>query len=304
MSKSLYKTLNVSENASADEIKKAYRKLARQYHPDINKTPEAEAKFKEINAAYEILSDEKKKKEYDTYGDSMFNGQNFSDFSRGFGSQSDLNDILNSIFGRSGGFNRSSRTRSSGGFGGFDSFFGGGMGGNSGFGGFGGEDIDLDIKATTSIPLKTALLGGTIQLNLNNSTFELKIPQGVTSGTKLRAKGKGRKLQGMQGDAIIEIKIAPMEGFEIDGLNLIQDVEVPLKYMLFGGTCEIETLAKKVSIKIPQNMQNGKKMRLPEMGFRDLKSGKKGDIILRVNAKLPDSTKFSKELRELLQKEL
>lgn len=299
MSKSLYKTLNVSENASADEIKKAYRKLARQYHPDINKTPEAEAKFKEINAAYEILSDEKKRKEYDTYGDSMFNGQNFSDFSRGYSSQSDLNDILNNIFGRSGGFNRSSKSRG-GGFGGFESFFGGG----GGFGGFGGEDIDLDVRASTTIPLKTALLGGSIQLNLNNSTFELKIPKGVTSGTKLRAKGKGRALQGMVGDAIIEIKIAPLDGYEIDGLNLIQDASVPLKYMLFGGTCEIQTLQKPLSIKIPQNMQNGKKMRIPEMGFRDLKSGKTGDLILKVNAKLPDSTKFSKELRELLEKEL
>lgn len=99
MAKSLYETLGVSENASASEIKKAYRNLAKKYHPDMNKTPEAEEKFKEINAAYEVLGDEEKKAQYDTYGDSMFGGQNFHDFARGQGAGVDLNDILREMFG-------------------------------------------------------------------------------------------------------------------------------------------------------------------------------------------------------------
>ncbi len=99
MAKSLYETLEVNENATHDEIKKAYRKLARKYHPDVNKDKGAEEKFKEINAAYEVLSDPEKKQQYDQYGDSMFGGQNFHDFARGQGSSVDLDEILRQMFG-------------------------------------------------------------------------------------------------------------------------------------------------------------------------------------------------------------
>ena len=99
MSKSLYDTLEVSSSASDAEIKKAYRKLARQYHPDVNKDPKAEEKFKEINAAYEVLSDKEKRSKYDQFGDSMFGGQNFHDFARGQGGNVDLDEILRNIFG-------------------------------------------------------------------------------------------------------------------------------------------------------------------------------------------------------------
>ncbi|MDD4505168.1 MAG: DnaJ domain-containing protein, partial [Sulfurospirillaceae bacterium] len=117
MSKSLYDTLDVSQDASAEEIKKAYRRLARKYHPDINKDAGAEEKFKEINAAYEILSDEQKRRQYDQYGDNMFGGQNFHDFARGQGSNVDLDEILRQMFGGGGGFGRSGFSQ--GGFGGF-----------------------------------------------------------------------------------------------------------------------------------------------------------------------------------------
>ena len=116
---SLYETLGVDKSASAEEIKKAYRRLARKYHPDINKEPGAEDKFKEINAAYEILSDEKKRAQYDRHGDEMFGGQNFHDFAQGSANMGDLNDILNSIFGGSFG---AKSAGSRGGFS-FSSFF-------------------------------------------------------------------------------------------------------------------------------------------------------------------------------------
>ncbi len=289
MAKSLYQTLHISENASLDEIKKAYRKLARQYHPDINKTPEAEEKFKEINGAYEILSDPQKKAEYDQYGDSMFNGQNFSDFSRSY-QGADLNDILKNIFGGRGkGFNSGSA-----GFGGFDFDFGNGM----------HDNIDLDIEASVAISLKSALLGDTIRIHLNSASFELKIPEGITQGSKLRAKGKGKKLGNMVGDAIITITITPEDGYIIDGYNLVQMVQVPLKAMLFGDKITMATLRKEITIKIPANMQNGQKMRIEGMGFKNRKTGQYGDLILQVYAKLPDSSNFSEELRMLLQKEL
>ncbi|RDU73365.1 J domain-containing protein [Helicobacter aurati] len=288
MAKSLYETLNISENASNDEIKKAYRKLAREYHPDVNKSPEAEEKFKEINAAYEILSDSEKKSQYDQYGDAMFNGQNFSDFTRNYNT-SDLNDLFNSIFGKTGGYN-SAKNFHFGGFGGYD--------------GFASNDIDLDIEASVQIPLQTAILGGKVKITLNHSSFELKIPEGICDGTKLRAKGKGRKLGNMTGDAIIAVKISTHEGFEIDGINLIQDVHVPLKLMLFGGEMTIQAIQKKITIKIPKNVQNGLKMRVENMAFKDRKNNKQGSLLLRLYVLLPNSDNFSKELQELMQKEL
>lgn len=286
MAKSLYQTLNVSENASADEIKKAYRRLAREYHPDINKSPGAEEKFKEINAAYEILGDPQKKEEYDRYGDSIFNGQNFSDFSRSY-QGADFNDFIRNIFGANGrGFNS--------GNGGFGFNFGGNM----------NDSINLDIEASASISLKSALLGDTLRLHLNGASFELKIPEGIASGSKLRAKGKGRRVGNMVGDAIITINITPEDGYSIDGLNLVQIVQAPLKAMLFGDTITIQTLRKEMTIKIPANMKNGQKMRIEGMGFKDRKTGRYGDLILQMNVRLPDSNTFSEELRSLMLKEL
>ncbi|MDY6188261.1 MAG: DnaJ domain-containing protein, partial [Campylobacter sp.] len=157
MANSLYETLGIAKGASNDEIKKAYRKLAKEYHPDINKSPEAEEKFKEINAAYEILSDEKKREQYDKYGDSMFGGQDFSDFYKGGGS--DINDILNSLFGGLGGFkssgfkggsSRASFTGSQG-FGGFDFFGQGASGFDSSSYGLDDEHMSITISLDDAI---------------------------------------------------------------------------------------------------------------------------------------------------------
>ena len=103
MSKSLYDTLGINSGASADEIKKAYKRMARKYHPDLNKDADAEEKFKEVNAAYEVLSDAQKRAQYDQYGDSMFGGQSFHDFSQSQGAGSNLDDILRQMFGGGGG---------------------------------------------------------------------------------------------------------------------------------------------------------------------------------------------------------
>ena len=143
MAKSLYETLEVSENASESEIKKAYRKLARKYHPDVNKETSAEDKFKEINSAYEILSDNEKKAQYDMHGDSMFGGQNFHDFSRNAGAGAgNLDDILREMFSQGGG-----------GFGGAGGFGGGGFGG----GGFHQQAPNLDIETSVTIPFVVSI---------------------------------------------------------------------------------------------------------------------------------------------------
>ncbi|MBE3022213.1 MULTISPECIES: DnaJ C-terminal domain-containing protein [unclassified Campylobacter] len=288
MSESLYETLGVSKNASSDEIKKSYRRLARKYHPDINKDPGAEDKFKEINAAYEILSDDKKRAQYDQYGDSMFGGQNFHDFARGSANSADLNEILKNIF--SGGFGGSSF---SGGFGGFSS---------DGFGGFGG--LDLDINAKVNIPFEVAVIGGEHRINLNGDSLKIKIPSGINNGEKLRIKGKGKSASRQVGDLILTVNIEPSSEYERDGDDLYKDIEIPLKTMMFGGKIEVSTFKKDVTIKIAENSKTGTKIRLKGYGVQNRKSGIYGDLYLRARVKLPDinslDAKFVKTLKENL----
>lgn len=293
MAKSLYSTLEVSENASMDEIKKAYRRLARKYHPDINKEAGAEEKFKEINAAYEILSDESKKAQYDQFGDGMFGGQNFSDFTRGAGANGvNLDDILSQIFGSGGGF---SSRGGRGSFGGFESF-GGGFGG--GFGGFGAPNLDLQDSIT--IPFSTAILGGKYHYN----NFDIKIPAGIKDNETIRLKGKGRSNGGYSGDLLLKVRVAGDESYEREGDNLIKTFDIPLKIALFGGSVEVQTLHKDVKLKVPQGVKNGQKFRLKELGAVNRKSGQKGDLYLKANIIMPSISSLSPELTELLQKEL
>jgi len=285
MAKSLYETLGVSENSTQAEIKKAYRSLAKKYHPDINKTPEAEEKFKEINGAYEVLGDEEKKKQYDQYGDSMFGGQNFHDFSRSQGAGVDINDILRNMFG--------------GGRGGFS---GGGFGG-AGFGG--GFAPDLDIEASLTVDFKTAILGGKKNISLNGESFDIQIPQGIASGQKIRAKEKGKKAQGHpRGDLILTLNVAEDERYTRDGDDLSLKVDVPLYTALFGGKIEVETLYKTVTLKIPENTKQNQKMRLKELGVLNRKTKVIGNLFVTLNIVLPKIEQIPSELVEMMKEKL
>ena len=282
MAKSLYETLEVSENASADEIKKAYRKLARKYHPDVNKDPKAEDKFKEINAAYEVLSDPQKKQQYDQYGDSMFGGQNFSDFARNQGGGVDLDEILRQMFGGgAAGFGRSN--------------FGGG---------FGFDAPDLDTNAQVTIPFDVAVMGGKQNISLNNDSFDIKIPEGIEDGQRIRAKGKGKSYQGQRGDLILKINITPSDEYEREFDNLIKYFDLPLKTALFGGKVEIKTIHKDITLKVPQNTKQNQKFRVKELGVLNRKTKVRGDLYLKANIILPKVEDLSSELRTLLEKEL
>ena len=282
MAKSLYETLEVSENASADEIKKAYRKLARKYHPDVNKDPKAEEKFKEINAAYEVLSDPQKKQQYDQYGDSMFGGQNFSDFARNQGGGVDLDEILRQMFGGgAAGFGRSN--------------FGGG---------FGFDAPDLDTNAQITIPFEVAVLGGKRNISLNNDSFDIKIPEGIEDGQRIRAKGKGKSYQGQRGDLILKINITPSDEYEWEFDNLIKYFDLPLKTALFGGKVEIKTIHKDITLKVPQNTKQNQKFRVKELGVLNRKTKVRGDLYLKANIILPKVEELSPELRKLLEEEL
>ncbi|MEA3456694.1 MAG: DnaJ C-terminal domain-containing protein [Campylobacterota bacterium] len=287
MSKSLYDTLGVSENASADEIKKAYRKLARKYHPDINKDESAVEKFKEINAAYEVLSDTEKKSQYDQFGDQMFGGQNFQDFARGQGSNVDLDEILRQMFGGGGGFD---------GGGGFSG------GQRGGFGGFGG--VDLDTQARITVPFITSVLGGKHQISANGESFDIKIPAGIKSGETMRVRGKGKSHNGQVGDLLIKVDVAPSSEYERKGDNLYKTIDVPLKDAWLGGRIEVQTPEKEVSLKVPQNTKNGQKFRLKGKGVPDRKTALKGDLYLVANVILPDVDSLDSELKAMIESKL
>ena len=287
MSNSLYETLGVSEKATSDEIKKAYRRLARKYHPDINKDPGAEDKFKEINAAYEILSDEKKRAQYDRHGDAMFGGQNFHDFASSSG-MGNLDEILKNIFGGGGFSGFSSRS----GFSGFRQ-----TGGFSGF----EDDEDLDSRAKVTIPFDVAVKGGEHSINFNGENIKIKIPNGINNGEKLRIKGKG---SGGRGDLILTVNIAPSDEYERDGDDLYKDVLIPLKTMMFGGKIDVKTPKKDVTIKIAENSKSGQKIRLKGYGVQNRKSGIFGDLYLRARVSLPDVNALDGELVELMKQKL
>ena len=293
MSKSLYETLEVSSNATSEEIKKAYRRLARKYHPDINKEKDAEEKFKEINAAYEILSDEKKRKQYDQFGDSMFGGQNFHDFARGQGNV-DLDDILSQIFG-GGGF-----SQGAGNFGGFSGF--------GGFGGFGGfnqkSQPNLDINAQITIPFSTAILGGKHNVSLQSQNFDVKIPAGIKNGETIRLRGRGNTMGNQSGDILLKVSVAPHPQYTQEGDNLTKKFDLPLKTALFGGKVEIETLYKPITLKVPKNTKNNQRFRVKELGAYNRKSKIYGDLYLEANIILPDIDSLPKELVESLEKYL
>ncbi|AEN18134.1 DnaJ family protein [Helicobacter pylori] len=288
MSKSLYQTLDVSENANQDEIKKSYRRLARKYHPDLNKTKEAEEKFKEINAAYEILSDEEKRRQYDQFGDNMFGGQNFSDFARSRSASEDLDDILSSIFGR-GGFSQRFSQNSQG-FSGFN------------FSNFAHED--LDMTATLNVSVLDTLLGNKKQVSINNETFSLKIPIGVEEGEKIRVRNKGKMGRTGKGDLLLEIHIEEDEIYKREKDDIIQIFDLPLKTALFGGKIEIATWHKTLTLTIPPNTKAMQKFRIKDKGIKNRKTSHVGDLYLQARLILPKTETLSNELKALLEKEL
>jgi len=282
MAKSLYETLGVSENASADEIKKAYRKLARKYHPDVNKDEEAIDKFKEINAAYEVLSDAKKKDEYDMYGDQMFGGQNFHDFAQNSGGNVDLDELLKNIFGGGG------------------SFGGGGFGG-----GFGGGAMDLDLKTTITIPFAVSVLGGKHHVSINSDSFDIKIPAGIKHGETLRVRGKGHSGMGQQGDLLIKVEVSPSPTFTREGNDLYTTMDVPLKEALFGGKVTVKTsIHDDITLKVPKGTKNGQKFRVKGKGVVDRKTSLVGNLYLEANIVLPNVDELDDELKMMLEEKL
>ena len=274
--KNYYSVLGLSKGASDEDIKKAYRKLAMQYHPDRNADDsKAEEKFKEVSEAYAVLSDKKKRGQYDQFGSEGFH-QKFSqeDIFRDF----DVNEIF-SNFG-----------------------FGGGGGNPFGGGGFGNpfsqgrpsqrEAPIPPLKKELSINFEEAALGcqRTLSISRNDVLEEIniKIPAGITHGKVLRLKGKGQlSLRGnRRGDLHLLVNVNPHPLFRREGRNIVVETEIKLTQALLGTSIEVETLNGIKSVKIPPGTQNNSRLRLKEAGIK-FASGTRGDQLVRIIINIP-----------------
>ncbi|MCC6621230.1 MAG: DnaJ domain-containing protein [Deltaproteobacteria bacterium] len=283
--KDYYKVLGVEKDASADDIKKAFRKLAMKDHPDRNQSPEAEAKFKEANEAYAVLSDPDKRKQYDMFGADGF-GQRFSqeDIFRGFDFGSMFDDLRAGAGKGGGGFDFSSI---------FGQFGGGGRKQQRGFNPFAGAESGpaqgRDTEAELVVSFHEAYHGGERELFVDGKGVKVRVPRGVRTGTKLRVRGKGQAGPGggPQGDLILEVKVADHPIFRLDHDDLEMDLPVALTDLVLGGTASVDSPDGQTStIKIPAGTAPGQRLRLRGKGFPK-KSGELGDLLVRLVATIP-----------------
>lgn len=299
--KDYYKVLGLEKNASQDEIKAAFKKLARKYHPDVNPDDKtAEEKFKEVSEAYEVLGDEEKRKKYDRFGSYDFGGSGPQDpFQQGFWqqggfSQVDLEDIFGDIFGGFSGGRRGRRVH-------FD--FGGG---GSPFGATRARH-GADMHWQLPIEFMEAANGAEKQILLNDgSKIKVKIPVGVDTGSKIRLAGKGQPgvAGGKPGDLLIELKVSPHSYFKREGDDIHLEVKVSVLEALKGTTMSVPTIHGNVNLKIPKGIQGGQKMRLKGKGVPNLKTKKPGDQYVHIQIVVPkDLTEDEiKKMEEVLAK--
>ena len=285
MARDYYEVLGVNRNASEKEIRSAYRKLARKSHPDVNPGDKtAEARFKEINAANEVLSDPDKRKKYDKYGENWQHAEEFErarahsyagrggggtyyyttsgngdDFSPG----DDLGDILGGLFGRGGGRRRQTRPANT------------------------EYSVDVTLEEAFHGTLRTLQVEGD---HGDPRRLEVRIPAGVDTGSRVRVAGEGRPgFDGRRGDLYLVINVRPHGSFERKGDDLHIEADVPVTTAVLGGEVEVPTIDRKVALKLPAMTQNGRVFRLAGLGMPKLGSpSTRGALYAKVRVQLPE----------------
>ncbi|MDP1632804.1 MAG: J domain-containing protein [Caulobacter sp.] len=285
MARDPYQELGVSRGASADEIRKAFRKKAKQFHPDANPgDASAEEKFKLASSAFDIIGDEDKRKKFDRgeidadgreqhpgFSGGPFGGGASGDrYRQGPGGPGfegvDINDILGDVFGQRGG----------------------GGGGRSSFG-FGGNGKGSDVRARLEIDLEEALLGGKKRIAFSDGrTLDVNIPKGAQDGQVLRLKGQGAPGRAAPGDALIELGVRPHPLYRREGEVLYMDLPVSVPDAVLGGKVEAPTPDGPVTLTVPKGSNSGAQLRLKGRGFVNAR-GQRGDLFAKIVVTLPES---------------
>jgi molecular chaperone DnaJ len=288
--KDFYKVLGVAKDVSDADLKKTYRKLARQYHPDSNAgDAKAEARFKEISEAYSVLSDPEQRTEYDQIR-AMGSGARFT--SGASGAPGGFDDVFGSMFGGGGG---GGGRRAGAQQGGFEDLLGGMFGGggfgrtSGGYQGYGGPTRGRDLVANTTLDFLTAINGDTITLQPSGGkSIKVKIPAGVSDGQKIRLKGKGEPSPdgGESGDLVLTVTVRKHPVFERDGLNLRVDVPVTFVEASLGATVEVPTLGgEPVRLRVAAGTPSGRVLRVKGRGVATPKGT--GDLLASVHVAVP-----------------
>jgi DnaJ-class molecular chaperone len=288
-----YQELGVSRAASADDIRKAFRKLAKKHHPDVNPGDKAaEEKFKRVSGAFDLLGDPDKRRKFDAgeidadgreaaraqgpgpfghgpYGAGPNGASPFGEAAGGFRSAAfegvDLNDILGEVFGGRAG------------------------GARGGFGGFGGPTKGADVRAQVAIDLEEAIQGGRKRIAFaDGRTLEITIPKGAAEGQVLRLKGQGSPGRAGPGDALIELSIRPHPVFRREGDSLVMDLPVSVPDAVLGAKVEAPTPDGPVTLTVPKGANAGSTLRLKGRGLPDAKTGARGDLLARLQIVLPE----------------
>jgi curved DNA-binding protein len=292
-----FQVLGVDRSADADAIKRAFRKLARQYHPDVNpNNKDAEAKFKEVSEAYEVLSDPQKRRRYEQFGQYWSQAGASGGgpgFDVDFGRYGNFDDFINDLLGRFGGGGGPGFSAGPGGFG-----FG------SGFPGAGaqaprGAAANLDAEATISLSFADAFRGCERTLAVNEERVQVRIPAGVKNGSRLRLKEKGN-LQpgtGRRGDLYLNLQLQDHPVWKLDGDQLRAELPLSIDELALGGEVQVATPDGVAAVQVPPGMSLGRSLRLKGKGW-PIKGGR-GDLLLTPVLKLPDQ--LSPQERQLLE---